>query len=470
MPKSFLMSGKRKKLLEVLYKEQEVPEDESETSSVDSCGDSGVADSMACSDTSTSPEHQRDDKVSSPLNLSERSAFEPILRYNTTSTHSKLTPEVAYGQMYPHPMFRTLQKTDALSTPPLQMYPSPAFAISLPPLPTVCVKGVPSDPTCPWTTVDTSIPFTTYLMNLSKLLQKSPRNEDNSESDDCKSEIDCTPQRNDNKIKHDYDVQKLRQPDTEVMSAHMPGVASVMKRDLTPEQHTPYGRLYPKSNRHFPLGGVTHGVGGLHPAFLQLEGLHHRRTHTDKPPPVKKYKCDTCGKSFSRSNTLVTHKRIHTGDKPFKCEQCGRAFRQPGNLTRHRLTHTTFKPYVCATCNKAFNRASNLHTHMRTHTNYKPFLCPYCGKGFHQKIDMKIHCYTHTGERPHKCDICGKGFTLASTLTAHRRSHVLENTRVNTHAREQTVMCQLCGVSFLHQSDLTTHIMTSHQNHIPVPV
>lgn len=161
-----------------------------------------------------------------------------------------------------------------------------------------------------------------------------------------------------------------------------------------------------------------------------------------------RYTCDVCDKSFSRSNTLTTHKRIHTGDKPFICEQCGRAFRQPGNLTRHRLTHTTVKPYVCLQCNKAFNRASNLHTHMRTHTNYKPFVCDFCGKGFHQKIDMKIHRYTHTGEKPHKCDKCGRGFKQLTHLTYHLR----------THSEMRLYQCEYCGKGFNQKGNLQAHI------------
>lgn len=47
-------------------------------------------------------------------------------------------------------------------------------------------------------------------------------------------------------------------------------------------------------------------LGLLHPAGIPSAGRRPR--DPTKPPPVKKYKCDLCGKAFSRSNTLVTHR------------------------------------------------------------------------------------------------------------------------------------------------------------------
>lgn len=170
--------------------------------------------------------------------------------------------------------------------------------------------------------------------------------------------------------------------------------------------------------------------------------------HSHRPKSKSKHVCDDCGRSFTRSSTLITHKRIHTGDKPYVCQQCGRAFRQLGNLSRHRLTHTTSKPYICQQCNKAFKRASNLHTHMRTHSDYKPFSCDFCGKRFHQKVDMKIHRYTHTGEKPHKCLKCGRGFKQLTHLTYHMR----------THSDVRMYKCEFCGKGFNQKGNLKAHV------------
>ena len=58
----------------------------------------------------------------------------------------------------------------------------------------------------------------------------------------------------------------------------------------------------------------------------------------------KPHVCDVCGKGFSTSSSLNTHRRIHSGEKPHQCPVCGKRFTASSNLYYHRMTH--IKVYV----------------------------------------------------------------------------------------------------------------------------
>ena len=54
-----------------------------------------------------------------------------------------------------------------------------------------------------------------------------------------------------------------------------------------------------------------------------------------EPKSKKDFKCELCGKNFSRHEVLKRHiKIIHEGVKDFKCNQCNKAFGQQENLKR----------------------------------------------------------------------------------------------------------------------------------------
>lgn len=53
----------------------------------------------------------------------------------------------------------------------------------------------------------------------------------------------------------------------------------------------------------------------------------------------KPHVCDVCGKGFSTSSSLNTHRRIHSGEKPHQCPVCGKRFTASSNLYYHRMTH-----------------------------------------------------------------------------------------------------------------------------------
>ncbi|XP_016088293.1 zinc finger and SCAN domain-containing protein 2-like isoform X3 [Sinocyclocheilus grahami] len=80
----------------------------------------------------------------------------------------------------------------------------------------------------------------------------------------------------------------------------------------------------------------------------------------------KSYVCKYCGKAFTGLSNVVTHQRVHTGERPFKCDTCGKLFTEAGNLKKHQRVHTGEKPFICPRCGKRFAWICNLKTHQQS--------------------------------------------------------------------------------------------------------
>ncbi|CAG7829757.1 unnamed protein product [Allacma fusca] len=90
------------------------------------------------------------------------------------------------------------------------------------------------------------------------------------------------------------------------------------------------------------------------------------------------FKCSECSYSARVYQTLVAHRRRHTGERPFKCKVCFASFPYLTGLASHRRRHTGERPYPCKFCNFAGTQWNCLQAHMKGHTVKNTFRCSRC--------------------------------------------------------------------------------------------
>jgi len=201
--------------------------------------------------------------------------------------------------------------------------------------------------------VDPRIPFTNYFMNLTKLLSGTAK-EYRSETSPLRK-FDCEDARADEQDhpisprstisspeksferdslgdisknsaeSFESDLRTSRKNPLNIDVGHNSHIADKLtSTGIDPRFMTPFNSPFLPFSASVSQSSGFPGVAGtsmtsmFHPAMLPFAGHPGslRRYNPDKPAPVKKYKCDVCGKAFSRSNTLVTHK---VGASLFSC-------------------------------------------------------------------------------------------------------------------------------------------------------
>ncbi|NP_001388699.1 zinc finger protein 688 isoform 1 [Rattus norvegicus] len=61
--------------------------------------------------------------------------------------------------------------------------------------------------------------------------------------------------------------------------------------------------------------------------------------NTDIQPSQRRHVCVDCGRRFTYPSLLISHRRMHSGERPFPCPECGVRFKRKFAVKAHQWIH-----------------------------------------------------------------------------------------------------------------------------------
>jgi predicted amidophosphoribosyltransferase len=81
---------------------------------------------------------------------------------------------------------------------------------------------------------------------------------------------------------------------------------------------------------------------------------------------MPEFACDICGKQVSSKHSLMTHKKLHSGQYNYTCPVCFKGFTSISMLRGHMSWHTGVKEFKCPVCSKEFRYKHEVKGHLRS--------------------------------------------------------------------------------------------------------